>query len=277
MSGKKYYKILNLPEGASKSQIKKSYRALVKIYHPDVNDDPKAQKKFIEITEAYEALLDPTTKKEAKPKSRNKARTEKWKKYKEESKRRYEERELKKKQEIQEFYRSLRSGWRRNWIKINVALGLLISILMTLDQFAIPTKETIHIIHLKNYSEHNSITTNLGEFTLQEGHVSIRKKPMLTLFSTPYLKHALYVTYQDEGTLRKEKISYSPNGPSFYWGYSIVLSVSLLPLVFFLFFRRNNGWFVFGHYAILIVTTPWLIYFLVQHPSIIHIVTFDLL
>ena len=109
---------------------------------------------------------------------------------------------------------------------------------MTLDQFAIPTQETLHIIHLKNYSEHNSITTNLGEFTLQEGHVSIRKKPMLTLFTTPYLKHALYVTYQDEGTIRKEKISYSPNGPSFYWGYSIVLSVSLLPLVFFLFLEE---------------------------------------
>ena len=106
---------------------------------------------------------------------------------------------------------------------------------------------------------------------------SFRSSLLLTLFTTPYLKHALYVTYKDDGTLRKEKISYSPNGPSFYWGYSIVLSVSLLPLVFFLFFRRNNGWFVFGHYAILIVTTPWLIYFLVQHPSIIHIVTFDLL
>ena len=151
MSGKKYYKILNLPEGASKSQIKKSYRALVKMYHPDVNDDPKAKKKFIEITEAYEALLDPRAKEEAKPKSRNKARTEKWKKYKEESKRKYAEREFKKKQEIQEFYKSLRSGWRRNWIRINVALGLLISILMTLDQFAIPTQETLHIIHLKNY------------------------------------------------------------------------------------------------------------------------------
>ena len=276
MSGNKYYKILNLPEGASKSQIKKSYRALVKIYHPDVNDDPKAQKKFIEITEAYEALLEPKAKREIKPKSRNKARTKKWKKYKEESKRRYEERELKKKQEIQEFYRSLRNGWRRNWIRINVAIGLLISVLMTLDQFAIPTQETLHIIDLKNYSEYNSITTNLGEFTLQEGHVSIRKRPILTLFTSPYLKHALYVTYQDEGILRKEKISFSPIGPSFYWGYNIVLAVSLLPLVFFLFFRRNNGWFVFGHYAILIVTTPWLIYFLVQHPYIIHIVTFDL-
>ena len=277
MSGKKYYKTLNLPEGATKSQIKKSYRELVKLYHPDVNDDPKAHEKFVRINEAYEALINPSSKKEKRTKNKTNTRAKKWSDYQEQNRKKYAEKVLRKEKEIQQFYLSLRKGWRRNWIRINVTIGLLVCTFMLLDQYAPPIQESLRIIHLKNYSEHNSITTNLGEFTLYEGHVSIRKKPKLTLYSTPYLGHAIYITYQDRGLLRKEKISCSPNGPSFYWGCSIVILVSLLPLLFFLFFRKNNGWFVFGHYAVLIVTTPWLLYFLIEHPNILHIVTFNIL
>jgi hypothetical protein len=50
--------------------------------------------------------------------------------------------------------------------------------------------------------------------------------------------------------------------------------VSMLPLIFYLFFRKNNGWFVFFHYTILIVTTPWLIYFIVEHPEMIDVLKF---
>ena len=47
---------LNLP--ISVDEIKKRYKKLVKIYHPDVNNSNKeAEKKFKEITEAYKILL----------------------------------------------------------------------------------------------------------------------------------------------------------------------------------------------------------------------------
>ena len=277
MSGKKYYKILNLPEGASKSQIKKSYRELVKLYHPDVNNDSEAHKKFIQINEAYEVLTNPSSKKVKRTKNNTNTRAEKWNKYKEQSRKKHAEKVLRKEKEIQQFYVSLRKGWRRNWIRINVAVGLLVCILMSFDQYTKPTQQSLRIIHLKNYSKQKAITTNLGEFTLNKGHVSLRKKPNLTLYTTPYLSHAIYITYRDDGFIRKQRILYSPNGPSFYWGYPIVMAISLLPLLFFIFFRKNNGWFVFGHYTILIVTTPWLLYFLMEHPNIIHIVTFNLL
>ena len=42
----------------SVDEIKKRYKKLVKIFHPDVNDDNKnAERKFKEITEAYKTLL----------------------------------------------------------------------------------------------------------------------------------------------------------------------------------------------------------------------------
>ena len=55
---KKSLKILNLSLPITVDQIKKKYKKLVKIFHPDVNDNNKeAEKKFKEISEAYKILL----------------------------------------------------------------------------------------------------------------------------------------------------------------------------------------------------------------------------
>ena len=49
---------LNLELPVSLEKIKKKYKKLVKIFHPDVNkDNNKAEKKFKEINEAYKVLL----------------------------------------------------------------------------------------------------------------------------------------------------------------------------------------------------------------------------
>ena len=54
-----YYGVLGLTQGASDSDIKKSYRRLARDLHPDVNPDPEAKERFQEVTRAYEALTDP--------------------------------------------------------------------------------------------------------------------------------------------------------------------------------------------------------------------------
>jgi len=54
-----FYELLGVSKTASEEDIKRSYRELVKKYHPDVNPDPTAEKKFKQIAEAYEALSDP--------------------------------------------------------------------------------------------------------------------------------------------------------------------------------------------------------------------------
>ena len=51
------YKILNLNENASIDEIKRAYRNMAKKYHPNVNKESTAQKKFIEISQAYENLI----------------------------------------------------------------------------------------------------------------------------------------------------------------------------------------------------------------------------
>ncbi|KAG0053011.1 hypothetical protein BGZ83_001771 [Gryganskiella cystojenkinii] len=56
--GKDYYAILGVEKSATDDQLKKAYRKLALKYHPDKNSAPEAQKKFQDISEAYEVLSD---------------------------------------------------------------------------------------------------------------------------------------------------------------------------------------------------------------------------
>ncbi|CAH8670962.1 unnamed protein product [Schistosoma margrebowiei] len=51
-----YYDVLGVSKSASNLEIKTAYRKLAKKWHPDKNPSDKANKKFIEINEAYEVL-----------------------------------------------------------------------------------------------------------------------------------------------------------------------------------------------------------------------------
>ena len=53
-----YYEILNVESTSSKEEIKKQYKRLVRMYHPDVNSSPEAEEIFKNITRASEVLLD---------------------------------------------------------------------------------------------------------------------------------------------------------------------------------------------------------------------------
>ena len=55
-----YYKTLGVERNATEAEIKKAFRRLARIYHPDVaKDKVSAEQKFREINEAYDVLSDP--------------------------------------------------------------------------------------------------------------------------------------------------------------------------------------------------------------------------
>ncbi|MBA4056881.1 MAG: hypothetical protein C0490_19360, partial [Marivirga sp.] len=57
-----YYRILGISQSSNADQIKRAYRRLAVIYHPDKNPDPNAENIFKEINEAYDVLSDPDKK-----------------------------------------------------------------------------------------------------------------------------------------------------------------------------------------------------------------------
>ncbi|MDA0967741.1 MAG: molecular chaperone DnaJ [Proteobacteria bacterium] len=59
MADKDFYEILGVQKNASDDEIKKSYRKLAMKYHPDRNkDDKESERKFKEVSAAYETLKD---------------------------------------------------------------------------------------------------------------------------------------------------------------------------------------------------------------------------
>ena len=54
------YSVLGVSKDATQEEIKKAYRKMGKMYHPDLHpNDPEATKKMSEINEAYDMLTHP--------------------------------------------------------------------------------------------------------------------------------------------------------------------------------------------------------------------------
>ncbi|WP_435552704.1 J domain-containing protein [Natrinema sp. CGMCC1.2065] len=54
-----FYDLLEISPDADQDEIKDAYREQVRVYHPDVNDDDRAQAQFTAVKTAYDILGDP--------------------------------------------------------------------------------------------------------------------------------------------------------------------------------------------------------------------------
>jgi curved DNA-binding protein len=58
-----FYETLGVSRSASQDEIQRAYRKLARTYHPDINKEPGAEERFKEVSEAYDVLSDPETRK----------------------------------------------------------------------------------------------------------------------------------------------------------------------------------------------------------------------
>jgi molecular chaperone DnaJ len=56
-----YYELLGVPRDCDEQEIKKAFRQLARRLHPDVSEEPEAEVRFREVSEAYEVLSNAET------------------------------------------------------------------------------------------------------------------------------------------------------------------------------------------------------------------------
>lgn len=98
------YEILELQRDASHKEIKQAYRKLSLQYHPDRNKDQDAERKFKEITHAYQILKLEQKKNNSRHKNVETAQAEFWKYY-----------DKKTSEQVHFGYEAYREGLRRNF------------------------------------------------------------------------------------------------------------------------------------------------------------------
>ena len=58
-----FYEVLGVPHNASQDEIQRAYRKLARKHHPDVSKHPDSEENFKQVSEAYDVLSDPATRK----------------------------------------------------------------------------------------------------------------------------------------------------------------------------------------------------------------------
>jgi len=64
LASRNFYNMLEVPEDATPGDIKKAYRRLALMWHPDKSQEKEAAERFRELAEAYEVLGDPHRRKQ---------------------------------------------------------------------------------------------------------------------------------------------------------------------------------------------------------------------
>lgn len=275
MVDSKYYRILGLEPGSDIQTIRKRYRKLALVYHPDKNPSIEAKKKFIEITESYEILIgrkSPPVNRESKDVQA------KWKKSQEErikeAKKRYFEKQKKEELEQERYYQSLFVGRKWRIIKFSVFIGIALSILVTIDMFLPKHKKIIEISHYaKNVSSFNdwdylSIlrTTNDNKYWVSDIETDcLLSGNQMVLFES-WLFHEPVKILCDKGN--SEHIF--PIKLTFYSFGPLMIIIFLFP-AFTFFYRRKMGFYTILYYLSLVLSPILMLIFIFTNYHWFHL------
>jgi hypothetical protein len=284
MSGERYYKLFGLTQDASEDEIKAAYKKLAKIHHPDISKSPKSVEKFQEIQEAYTYLLQQIKRKDnplehTRDEERNEEEQEdidEWTAYRQKAWKHYQEKKKKQELELENWYVKLRSGWNRKFFLGIVVLSSTLNLLLTIDYFLPAKIEDDRVAHYseilyKSMDNHpvsvieteNNRTLWLNNFN----NAYFNRSPFIKIQVTPILHHPVEVLITSD-----YRIYHVPVHFNFYWAQLLIQVILILPLLF-LFYKKNDAYFIMGHYATVLLIGGFILYFLITENRFIHLIT----
>lgn len=277
MIGNQYYNVLGLPFGANEQLIKKRYKELAKKYHPDRNSSPDAHKKFIEINEAYIYLVFKNKIQVKSLQEQQKDREDEIQKaYREKAWQYVREKKIRDEEELQAFYHSLRIGWKWFAFKTVSILCAIIVVVMFIDYFlptqAIPevvTEYSNDIYQSVGAHDISLIKTSSGKnlWTNDYFNSDFNYNPFFILESTQIFQNPIKAKIYSGNQYFEIPIHFTV-----YWAQFVLSPFLLFPL-FIYFYKKNDAFFVIGHYLTRYVTGILVGLYLLTEDRWFHLIT----
>lgn len=278
----KYYTILGLTQNANERDVKRAYRALAKLYHPDVNPSNEAYQKFLKITEAYEIITGQRPIPQSRIRNQNKENASKSQeqinKERIERIRREKERQAKK-----EYLKQLKlhehyvTGWRKILFNTIFYASIVCLGLITID-YNLPDKITKHRVNHTEYLGKSMM------HSVRYHRVNYDKNKRLEVIGG--LADNLNpddIFFIARTTLMNEKREVLVKSGDYFYYAKINGSIfSILPIAYIFLllpliarYARNNIWAYSSIYKFAVLATGiFLIYFFFEEMRILRILHF---
>jgi curved DNA-binding protein CbpA len=270
------YKLFGLSPGASEEEIRKRYRELVKKFHPDVNKDAHAEKKFIEIQAAYEVLMqEPEAQMDIEHPSEPTFEAE-YSAYREHARQQFQARKKKEAEDLEKLYVRLQSGPIHLLHRCIALVSLIVLLALCLDLIlpnqrvsAVITSYSTDVYHSMNGNLVSLAKTNQGEsfFLNAFSNRFFDINPFIEINKTTIFHQSVSVLSRSNEFLQEIPIHFS-----FYWAQFLLFPIFLVPLAFLLY-RKKNAFFIMGSYFTRYASGILLLYFLISQDRWYHLLT----
>jgi hypothetical protein len=270
------YKVFGLDPGASEEEIRKRYRELVKKFHPDVNKDPRAGEKFIEIQAAYEQLLHGYEEPAEIETPTEPTFQEEYTAYREHARQQFQARKKKEAEELEKLYVRLQTGPIHLLHRCIAFVSVIVLLVLCLD-LLLPTQRVSAVITSYSTDVYQSMNGNLVSLAKTNQGESF----FLNAFSNRFFDINPFIEIKKTAILHQSVsvLSYSneflqeiPIHFSFYWAQFLLFPFLLVPIAF-LIYRKKDAFFIMGSYFTRYASGLLLLYFLISEDRWYHLLT----
>jgi hypothetical protein len=270
------YKLFELSPGASEEEIRKRYRELVKKFHPDVNKDANAEKKFIEIQTAYEELMREPEAQLGIDHPTESTFQDEYTSYREHARQQFQARKKKEAEELEKLYVRLQTGPIHLLHRCIALASLIVLLTLCLDLIlpnqrvsAVITSYSTDVYHSMNGNLVSLAKTNQGEsfFLNAFSNRFFDTNPFIEIKKTAIFHQSVSVLSHSKESLQEIPIHFS-----FYWAQFLLFPFFLIPIAF-LIYRKKDAFFIMGSYFTRYASGIILLYFLISQERWYHLLT----